>query len=71
MVPSENQLSKWFDTDLKSEFMKHARKLAKHPKIKDRDKLPLAFEKLVLVSMSHRYRPLSDDGRELLQKVLS
>lgn len=70
MVPSENQLSKWFDTELKSEFLKQARKLAKHPKVRERgEHLPLAFGKLVLATMAHQFRPLSEDGRELLQDV--
>jgi hypothetical protein len=70
MAPSENQLSRWFDTDLKSEFLKQARKLAKHPKVKEHgDKLPLAFEKLVLATMTHQFRPLSDEGKKLLEDV--
>lgn len=71
MAPSEKQLSHWFDTELKSEFLKQARKLAKHPKIQDCEKLPVAFGKLVLAAMAHQFRPLSEEGRELLQDVTS
>jgi len=70
MVPSENQLSRWFDTELKSEFMKQARRLSKHPRIRERDgNLPIAFGKLVLATMTQQFRPLSEEGRELLQDV--